>query len=215
MKKKLIINKKNQKYLPYSHSTEAMLDHVTLKEVVSEVMKHNVNTPMSIDDVLDVITANDAYDFRRCQTPRASVSHALSTDNTYVRIKQGIYVYTAQGSTINVIKKSMRAKHAIRSSCLQKTVESDSSSREKMGKMAHKRKTASENEPVAKRVSKIKLPHILPKPPPAADTFMGDVVKFPIVFHSHQEVMSYACFSAHRFLAQGTSLLSPGTSKEA
>lgn len=200
--------KKNQKYLPHSHSTEAMLDHATLKEVVSEVMKHSVNTPMSIDDVLDVITANDAYDFRRCQTPRASVSHALSTDDKYVRIKQGIYVYAAQGSTIDAIKKSVRAKHAaIRLSSLQNAVESDSSSREKMGKMAHKRKTASENEPVAKRakVSKIKLPHILPKPPPAADTFMGDMVKFPIVFHSHQEVMSYACFSAHRFLAQGTS----------
>lgn len=167
-------------------------------------MKHKVNTPVSIDDVLDVITENRAYDFTRCQTPRASVSHALSTDNTYVRIKQGIYVYAAQGSNMNAIKKSMRAKHATRLSGLHNAVESDSSSREKVGKMAHKRKTSSktENEPVAKRakVPMTKLPRILPKPP-AADPFMGHVVKFPIVFHSHQEVMAYACFSAHRFLA--------------
>lgn len=181
-----------------------MLNPVTLKEVVYDVMKHKVNTPVSIDDVLDVITENRAYDFTRCQTPRASVSHALSTDNTYVRIKQGIYVYAAQGSNINAIKKSMRAKHATRLSGLHNAVESDSSSREKVGKMAHKRKTSSktENEPVAKRakVPMTKLPRILPKPP-AADPFMGHVVKFPIVFHSHQEVMAYACFSAHRFLA--------------
>ena len=181
----------------------------TLKEAVFEVMKHNVGVPMSIDDVLDVVMAKRTYDFSHCRKPKASLSHALSTCGTYIRVRQGIYVYGGKGSSVQALKK---VNSAIRLSNLHHTDESETSVEVKSEPMLHERKhlrefykkRPNESQPVAPCEKKQKThapPRILPKPQTVPQFKMGPVAcQYPMVFYSHQQVMAYACLNAQQYL---------------